>query len=122
MHIGGRTLARLTEGQKGAEYHEFTPPRRPEEYVGQSGPHNGLALTYDVLKAIGLARVSHQSHGYLVRGEWLSRDGTRYLDIAMDVAWVAANSNYQLVNGFLRWVCPSCGRMSGAHNKGCDQR
>lgn len=104
------------------EYVPFHPPRRPEEYVGQVGPHNGLALDHNVLDALAEARVSGKAHRYLVRGEWRRSDGVRYLDIAVDRAWVVANSNYQLVEGQLRYVCPGCGRMSGSHSKGCDQR
>lgn len=108
------------EGRPTIEYHEFIPPRRPEEYAGQAGPHNGLALTYDVLDAMAEAKVSGRPHRYLVRGEWRRSDGVRYLDFAIDRAWVTANTNYRLVEGHLRWTCPVCGRLSGKHNKGCD--
>lgn len=102
-------------------YHRFDPPRRPEEYAGQSGPHNGLALTYDAIRAIGQAKVTHVPHGYLVRGEWVRGD-VRYLDFAIDVGWVTASGPYQLVNGYLRYSCPGCARLSGAHAKGCEWR
>lgn len=122
MHIGGRTMARLHEDETGATYHSFNPPRRPEQYAGQPGPHNGLALTWDVIRAMSESRVSGKPHGYLVQGEWVRRDGVRFLDIAVDRAWVTENTNNQVVDGKLRWVCPGCGRLSGMHNKGCDYR
>lgn len=103
-------------------YVAFNPPRRPEEYVGQKGPHNGLALDHNVIEAIGKAKLTGDPHPYLVRGELRRSDGVTFLDIAVDVQWVTANTNHQLVNGFLRYVCPGCGRMSGTHAKGCDQR
>jgi hypothetical protein len=103
-------------------YTEFHPARRPEEFVGLAGPHGGLALPHDVLEAIAQARVSNRPHQYLVRGEWVRSDGARYLDIAVDRAWLTASTNYQLVDGMLRWTCPACGRLSGAHSKGCDYR
>lgn len=101
-------------------YVAFDPPRRAEQYVGQSGPHNGLALEHNVLEAIGQARAFNRTHPYVVRGEWRRDDGVAYLDIAVDIAWLTANSHYQLVEGRLRWVCPICGRMSGTHTKACD--
>lgn len=122
MHIGGRTLAALTDEEKGANYHPFNPPRRPEEYAGQPGPHQGYALTWDVIQAIAESKVSGKYHGYLIRGEWIRRDGVRFLDIAVDRAWVVENTDYQLIDGRLRWVCPECGYMSGNHRKGCANR
>lgn len=119
MSIGGRTLGRLTEEEKGAEYVPFSPPRRPEEYVGQSGPHNGLALEHHVLDAIAEARLTGRRHRYLVQGEYVRRDGVRYLDIAIDRAWITANTRYQLIEGRLRWQCPECGKLSGQHTKAC---
>jgi hypothetical protein len=118
MHITGRTIDRITV--KGAEYVEFTPPRRPEQYVGQPGPHNGLALTHDVLTAIAQSRITGQRHPFLVRGEWIRKDGKRFLDIAIDRAWVTENTHYRLIEGRLRWVCPVCGKLSGQHTKACD--
>ena len=100
-------------------YVEFSPPRRPEEYVGQAGPHEGLALTHDVLDAIAESKVSGRPHRYLVRGEWQRNDGTRYLDFAIDRRWLEANSNYRTVEGMLRWTCPECGKTSGKHLKLC---
>lgn len=123
IQLGGRTLGRLLEDEKGATYHRFDPPRRPEQYVGQPGPHNGLALPHSVIEAIGKSRVRGEAHGYLVRGEWVRRDGIRFLDIAVDVGWVVDNvPDMHLVGGFLRYVCPGCGRMSGNHTKGCSNR
>jgi hypothetical protein len=101
-------------------YVPFDPPRRPEEYVGQPGPHNGLALEHNVLDAIGQARALNRSHPYVVRGEWRRSDGVTYLDIAVDRAWVTQNTNYRLIDGRLRWQCPVCGRLSGQHTKSCD--
>lgn len=104
-------------------YVPFDPARRPEEYVGQPGPHNGLALEHNVLEAIAEAKVTGKSHGFLVRGEWRRSDGLRFLDIAVDRAWVmSVDPNYQLVDGRLRWVCPECGHMSSNHRKGCGHR
>lgn len=122
MHINGGTLARLTDDKRGAEYMPFWPHRRPEEFVGIAGPHNGLALTHDVLEAIAESRVTGKPHPFLVRGEWIRRDGVRFLDVGIDVQWVTANTDYRLVNGMLRWTCPGCGRLSGNHAKGCDYR
>lgn len=122
IHITGRPFTPPSEDEKGAEYHPFNPPRRPEEYVGQAGPHNGLALTADVLQAIARSKVSGEPHEYVVRGEWVRRDGVRFLDFAIDRAWVVANTNYQLIGGELRYVCPGCGKLSGNHAKGCDHR
>lgn len=121
MHVTGGRVA-YADAEKGTEYHEFNPPRRPEEYVGQVGPHAGYALTWDVIQAISETRVTGKPHGYLVRGEWVRRDGVRFLDIAVDRTWVVANTNHQLIDGELRYVCPGCGRLSGAHNKSCDYR
>lgn len=119
MHVAGRTIERIRDADKGSEYHEFNPPRRPEEYVGQPGPHNGLALTYDVIQAIASSKMSGRPHPFLVRGETVRRDGVRFLDIAIDRAWVTQNTNYKLIDGRLRWQCPSCGKLSGTHSKGC---
>lgn len=120
MNFAGRTPPRLREEEKGATYAVFNPARRPEEYVGQPGPHNGLALTPDVIEAIASSRVSGRPHGYLVQGEWLRRDGVRYLDIAVDRRWVEANSHYRVdEHGQLRWVCPECGLKGGRHSKAC---
>lgn len=103
------------------QYVEFRPARRVEEYVGQKGPHFGLALSPDVLDAMAQAKVTGKAHGYLVRGEWRRSDGVTFLDFAIDRAWVDANTNYRLQDdGRLRWTCPVCGRLSGSHNKGCD--
>lgn len=102
-------------------YVPFDPPRRPEEYLGQSGPHNGLALEHNVLDAIATSKQPGKPpHGYLVRGEWRRSDGVRFLDIAVDRAWVMSNTDYQLIDGRLRYVCPECGGMS--HRKGCSNR
>lgn len=121
-HITGSTLARLDDAEKGAEYREFNPPRRPEQYVGQPGPHQGLALEHYVLEAIAEARVSQRPHRWVVRGEWVRRDGVRFLDIAVDRAWIDASTDFRLSDGALRYVCPGCGRRSGNHEKGCDYR
>lgn len=120
--IGAITRAVEAGETPTTRYVEFNPPRRPEEYRGAAGPHNGLALTWDVIQAIARSEMTGEAHGCLVRGEWVRSDGVRFLDFAIDRAWVAANSNYQLVEGQLRWVCPGCGRMSGNHSKGCDYR
>lgn len=103
-------------------YRPFNPPRRPEEFVGIAGPHMGLALPHDVLEAIAASKQTRKPHGYLIRGEWVRSDGVSYLDVAIDYAWVTANTNHQLVDGRLRYVCSGCGRMSGEHVKGCDYR
>ncbi len=104
------------------EYHPFNPHRRLEEYMGAAGPHNGLALTHDVLGAIAEARVTGRPHPYLVRGEVVRDDGVRFLDIGVDVQWVTENSNHVLVDGFLRYQCPGCQKLSGQHARGCDYR
>lgn len=118
-----RLIGRMDEDQKGATYTEFLPPHRPEEYVGQAGPHDGKALPFDVLEAIAQAKLTGKPHGYLIRGQWVRKaDKVRYLDVAVDRAWVVNNSNYQIIDGFLRWVCPGCQKLSGAHAKGCDYR
>lgn len=119
MHVVGSPPARLTDRDKGAEYVTFNPPRRPEEYVGQKGPHNGLALEHYVLDAIAEARVSGRRHRYVVQGEYVRRDGVRYLDIAIDRAWITENTNYRLFEGRLRWQCPECGKLGGQHTKAC---
>lgn len=103
-------------------YHPFHPPRRPEEYVGMAGPHMGLALPHDVIEAIAAAKQTGQPHPYLIRGEWRRSDGVSYLDVAVDRAWVTQYTNHALVEGALRWTCPGCGKLSGAHQKGCDYR
>ena len=95
-------------------YEVFNPPRRVEEYHDRVPP--------EVLEEIAKARLTHQPAKYLVRGEWTDPDNRRSLDIAINRAWVTAVSDYQLVEGALRYVCPGCGRLSGAHNKGCDYR
>ena len=113
--------AQIEDAEKGARYTEFNPPRRPEEYLGQAGPHNGLALTPDVIQAIAQGKVTNQPHPYLIRGEWVRhKDGVRFLDVAMDRAWLTANTHHQLVDGRLRWVCPVCQKLSGHHTKACD--
>lgn len=101
-------------------YVPFDPPRRAEEYVGQAGPHNGLALEHYVLEAMAQARVVKRAHPFVIRGEWRRDDGVTYLDIAVDRAWVTENSHHQLIDGRLRWVCPVCGKLGGQHGKGCD--
>lgn len=122
------TLTRIGGGPRVAppptktEYVEFRPPRRPEEYVGQAGPHNGLALNFDTLEAIAQAKQTGKPHPYVVRGELRRSDGVRFLDIAVDRAWVVENSDYILLDGFLRWQCPGCGKLSGQHVRGCDYR
>lgn len=89
-----------------AEYVSFYPPRRPEEFVGIAGPHGGLALPHDVLHAIAQSRVTNRPHPYLVRGEWI-RGSVHWLDVAVDVQWVINNTDYELVNGYLRAPKPS---------------
>ena len=113
------TLEVIQGGRTTVEYHPFNPPRRPEEFVGIAGPHNGLALEHYVLEAIAKARVENRGHPYMVRGEWVRSDGVRYLDVAVDRSWVTANTHYQLIDGRLRWVCPECGKLSGQHAKSC---
>ncbi len=94
-------------------YVEFNPPRKVEEYPDR--------VPMDVIEEVAKSRLTHAPPKYLIRGEW-DHDGQRTLDIAINRDWVTAVSDYQLVGGFLRYVCPGCGRMSGAHSKGCDQR
>lgn len=101
------------------EYVPFNPARKPEEYIGQPGRHNGLALPHDTIEAIGRSRLTGQAHPFLVRGEWRREDGARWLDIAIDSTWVGANTNYKTVDGRLRWTCPECGKLSDAHGRGC---
>lgn len=124
MKSVGELIGRIAKERKGAEYHPFNPPRKPEEYIGQLGPHGGFALTWEVQQAIATSRATGVPHGFLVRGEWVRKDdGVRYLDFAVDRAWVQqVDANYHLVDGRLRWVCPTCGQMSGTHRKGCDYR
>lgn len=116
----GRTLERITEADKGATYTEFNPPRRPEEWENQPGPHDGKALPYGMIAEIAKAKVTGKWHGQVVRGQWTRRDGEVFLDIAVDRAWVVANTHYQLIEGRLRWVCPVCQKLSGVHSKTCD--
>jgi len=86
--IVGSTVQLIEESRKGATYHRFWPPRKPEEYVGQPGPHNGLALEHYLLEAIGQSRVTKRPHPYIVVGEWVRRaDGVRFLDIAIVPTW-----------------------------------
>lgn len=108
-------LERITR----TEYHPFNPPRHPEEFQGIAGPHAGLALPYDVLQAMAEAKVANRPHPYIVRGEWVRSDGVRFLDVAVARQWVTQNTNYQLIDGRLRWQCPSCGKLSGTHAKAC---
>lgn len=104
------------------EYREFIPPRRPEEFVGLAGPHFGLALEPAVLEAIAKAKIERRAHPYLVRGEWVGSDGVRFLDVAVDRSWVTNITNYELIEGQLRWRCSGCGKLSGNHQKGCEYR
>lgn len=95
-------------------YMLLNPPDRPENYSPAELPH-------DVLEAIASARITGIPHQYVVKGLWTYGD-RRFLDIAVDYAWVVDNTNHQFVNGRLRWVCPGCGKLSGEHAKGCGYR
>jgi hypothetical protein len=95
-------------------YVEFNPPRRVEEYPNR--------VSTEVLEEVAKARLTHTPPKYLVKGEFIRPDDTHDLDIAINREWVTAVSDYELKDGSLRWVCPGCGRLSGAHNKGCDYR
>lgn len=84
------TLARIESSRQGVRYNRFRPARKPEEYVGQPGPHNGLALEHYVIEAIGQSRVTRQAHPYIVIGEWIRQeDGAHFLDIAVVPIWHA---------------------------------
>lgn len=93
-------------------YVPFNPPRRIEGYPGR--------VSTEVLEEVAKCRLAHQPSKYLVKGEWTHADGRLELDIAINREWVEAVSNYQLIEGRLRWVCPVCQKMSGSHTKSCD--
>lgn len=102
------------------EYVPFSPHRRPEEYVGQVGQHNGLALPQYALDAIATSKLARQPNQYAVLGEWRRDDGVRFLDLGVTREWLEAVSNYrQDDTGRLRWTCPECGHLSGKHAKLC---
>jgi hypothetical protein len=96
-------------------YERFNPPRRIEEYRAR--------VDQQVIEEVAESNLKRLPPKYLIAGEWTDPKGRRSLDIAVNREWVtAADPNYQLVEGRLRWVCPGCSRMSGAHSKGCDYR
>lgn len=102
------------------EYFRFTAHRRPEEYLGQVGPHFGLALPPFALDAIAASKVAKQPNQYAVVGEWRRSDGVRYLDLAVTREWLEAKTNYRVDDsGRLRWECPECGKVGGTHTKTC---
>jgi hypothetical protein len=93
-------------------YVEFNPPRGIETYP------NRIAM--EIIEEVAKDRAAHRPPKYLVKGEWTYSDGRQELDIAINRAWVEAVSNYKIVEGRLRWVCPVCQKMSGTHAKSCD--
>lgn len=95
------------------EYRKFDPPARPEEFVGR--------MPSEVLQDAAEARVAKRPGKYLVLGEWV-RDRKVWLDIGINREWVTWRTHYQLLNGHLRWVCPGCGKLYDAHQKGCEYR
>lgn len=102
------------------EYFRFRPHRKPEEYLGQAGPHFGLALEPAVLDAIADAKATGRPNQYAVIGEWRRSDGVRFLDVGVTREWLETVTNYRLDdNGRLRWTCPECGKLGGQHTKAC---
>lgn len=102
------------------EYHPFYPNRPVAQYAGQAGPHNGQALDATAFAALADAKMSGGVCEIVVRGQWVRDDGVTYLDFGVDPVWVELHSHYRRVDGRLRWVCPTCGQMSGKHSKTCD--
>lgn len=92
-------------------YEVFDPPRRIEDYPGR--------VPLEVVEETARCRLQRQPPKYLVKGEWSRPDGSLELDIAINRAWVVAISDHQLIDGRIRYVCPSCGKFSGSHAKGC---
>lgn len=92
-------------------YVEFNPPRGVEQYPERVSP--------EVIEEVARNRVAHQPPKYLVQGEWVY-GLQRYLDVAINRAWVDFVTNYKLTEGRLRWTCPICGKLGGTHTKACD--
>lgn len=102
------------------DYHAFKPHHRAEEYVGQPGPHFGLALPPYVYDAIAEQKVHGGPSMYVARGEWRRDDGVRFLDLAVTEDWIIAHTFHRTdERGQLRWTCPECGKRGGAHTKAC---
>lgn len=98
-------------------YVRFDPPRRVEQYLGSTGPHDGLALPPFAYAAIADAKAAGGPSQYVVQGEW--RGEKTWLDLAVDPAWLEMYSHYRRdVHGRFRWTCPQCGR-AGGHERGC---
>lgn len=103
------------------EYRRYPAARRPEEYVGQPGPHFGLALPPSAYEAIAEAKVTGNPNQYAVVGEWHRSDGARFLDLAVTREWIEATTLFRAdERGQLRWTCPDCGKRGGGHTRACE--
>lgn len=103
-------------------YVRFPESHRLVEYRGRSGSEvGGQRLSPMALDEIAAATVERREPGYVVVGETVNVDGSRFLDYAVTRDHIEDTTNFRWSkgSGFL-WVCPDCGQKSGKHSKLCE--
>jgi len=80
---------------------------------------NGFVLSWEAIAAMNSGLRNHQPCEYLAIGETRYSDGTRFLDLAMNPAWIERNTDYHFLPGKLNpvFICPDCEGTGGEHHK-----
>jgi hypothetical protein len=107
----------------------FRPPRAVREYgyvdgdlvVDEESP-SGFLLPWEAIDDQAIATATRRAPAYVVVGEFVRDDGTRYPELGVTTQHIEANTSYRWDGNTksLRLICPACGLKDGKHLKGCE--
>lgn len=110
---------------------KFVPYPHPRELTDFLGPDgtpmpgheaSGTILSYAALDALARSKTAHEPCMLVAIGEHVDeRRGRRFLELAINPAWLQTRTNYRYVKGerYPVWTCPECGETNRRHRRGC---
>lgn len=110
-------------------HRSFRPPQTVREYGYVDGvlateprSSSGFLLPWEAIDDQAEAIAEKRAPAFVVVGEFVDDDGTRYPELGVTTGHIEANSHYRRDSktGRLRWTCPACGLKDGKHERACD--
>ena len=111
-------------------YRAFHPARPVREYGFVDGQPvldettaSGYLLPWEALDDQAQAVATRRAPAYVVVGEFIRPNGTRYPELGVTTQHIEANTSYRWDPNTktLRLVCQVCGLKDGKHERGCDR-
>jgi hypothetical protein len=107
----------------------FIPPRTVREYGYMDGElvedlasPSGFLLPWEAIDDQAQAIATRRAPSFVVVGEFVRDDGTRFPELGVTTAHIEETTNYRWDRNTktLRLLCPGCGLKDGKHLKGCE--